>query len=444
MEVGDLMDYEEQLSAAKLRAERDQARQDACVAKVKLGRAMKELGEAKRKAGVHGKVISDQSQRIHELKAELGRTRAELSDLRLEMEHDAPRLMPEGCEAHGMVGTMLEYRRVLNGVCKRLGLTDGTGKPEQDGVIYGELEKRLMPGGMEWPKYTDGELVRIGGCWEGDGLDTSTTYIERIIFAEDGVYLDNDYSEAFYRRGERVKRAEPKVLDADGAEIRVGDTVWATNGHGPFEVTRIVCADLLRVICDDEKNGHLNVFPENLTHRAPVLAADGKLLREGETVWEVVTGDGYVVERIYSGTTEPDFPGHTVACRRPDDIVTHMFKPSQLTHERPVLDADGVPIKGGDTIYSDGYKEGLIVDGYQHDGSLIAHTRDGNHAVILDPRHFTHTKPEIDTWERIEEDASKNPFDYCKDVGHRLDTCENSEAYKAQDLVRRAKKLAER
>lgn len=49
-----------------------------------------------------------------------------------------------------------------------------------------------------------------------------------------------------------------------------------------------------------------------------------------------------------------------------------------------------------------------------------------------------------DSWERLEEDAGKNPFDYCKDVGHRLDTCENSEAYKARDIVRRAKALAER
>lgn len=53
---------------------------------------------------------------------------------------------------------------------------------------------------------------------------------------------------------------------------------------------------------------------------------------------------------------------------------------------------------------------------------------------------LTHERP--DSWERLEGDAGKNPFDYCKDVGHRLDTCENSEAYKARDLVRRCKALA--
>ena len=98
------------------------------------------------------------------------------------------------------------------------------------------------------------------------------------------------------------------VLDADGVPIHEGDTVWLTDGRGPWKVSRIVCADRLRVICDDEENGHLNVYPDQLTH------------------------------------TKPEPP---------------------------------------------------------------------------------------DSWERLEEDAGKNPFDYCKDVGHRLDTCENSEKYKA-------------
>ena len=49
-----------------------------------------------------------------------------------------------------------------------------------------------------------------------------------------------------------------------------------------------------------------------------------------------------------------------------------------------------------------------------------------------------------DSWERIEDDSALNPFEYCKKVGHRLDTCENAEAYKSNDLVRRCKALAER
>jgi hypothetical protein len=252
------------------------------------------------------------------------------------------------------------------------------------------VEKRLMPEGMEWPKHTDGELVRIGGCWGEDGCDTSITYIERIIFAEDGVYLDNEYNEAFYRHGERVERPAPKVLDADGVEIRAGDTVWCTNGHGPFEVTRIVYTDQLRVICDDEKNGHLNVFPERITHRAPVLAADGKPLREGETVW----GTGRE-EHEYVILGQPGLGGGAgrfkVACHDVTDDIDCDCDPDLLTHEQP------------------------------------------------------------DTWERLEEDAGKEACEY---FAHMTCGCETSEmldetvekcnAAKARDLVRRCKALAER
>ncbi len=364
------------------------------------------------------------------------------------------------------------------------------------------VRTRLMPEGMEWPKYTDGELVRIGGCWGKDGCDTSITYIERIIFAEDGVYLDNDYNEAFYRHGERVKRPAPKVLDsegvecnvgdavwwvhnktgnfriirieqdgkcaihdddadepcgmtvpstelthkrpvidADGVEIRVGDEVWDVDGSGPFIVSGFV-GEPLAVIFEIAECNDLPRKPSQLTHRAPALAADGKPLRVGQTVWEVETGDGYVVERIYSGTTEPDFPGHTVACRRPDDIVTHMFKPSQLTHQRPVLDADGVPIHEGDTVYDKGTGDRFEVDGFSYDFVVCTDIDACESDIEILPSQLTHTKPEIDTWQRIEEDKDLNPFDYCKKVGHKLWTFDNAEEFKASDLVRRCKALA--
>ena len=41
------------------------------------------------------------------------------------------------------------------------------------------------------------------------------------------------------RRAYRVKRPAPKVLDADGAEIRVGETVYLTGLPTAFVVDRI-------------------------------------------------------------------------------------------------------------------------------------------------------------------------------------------------------------
>lgn len=104
---------------------------------------------------------------------------------------------------------------------------------------------------------------------------------------------------------------------------------------------------------------------------------------------------------------------------------------------RSVLDADGVEIKVGDTVWTLDGLEGVVTK-VENGAAYIAYESD--YAQREEADNLTHTRP--DSWERLEEDAEKNPFDYCKDVGHRLDTCENSEAYKARDIVRRAKKLA--
>lgn len=110
--------------------------------------------------------------------------------------------------------------------------------------------------------------------------------------------------------------------------------------------------------------------------------------------------------------------------------------------ERPapkVLDADGVEIHLGDTVYELDGQSGIVIA--VHPSTRCVDMRQGHHvSCCMDTSRLTHTRP--DSWERLEEDADKNPFDYCKDVGHRLDTCENSEAYKARDIIRRAKKLA--
>ena len=252
-----------------------------------------------------------------------------------------------------------------------------------------EIKKRLMPEGMIWPRFEDGEPVRLGEHWEEDGFDESVTRIDSIEFADDGVRFENEYNEVFCRYGERVKRPAPKVLDADGVEIRVGDTVYLLPGEwcDRFPLLRCHEWDAMKVLSlrPNHNTGRIECrtspgsvvcypYPSQLTHRAPVLAADGKPLREGETVWGVDSGTRYTVEKI----TDELIP---IKCRSEMGSTVSLC-PSQLTHQRP------------------------------------------------------------DSWERLEEDAGKNPFGYCKDVGHRLDTCENSEAYKARDLVRRAKKLA--
>ena len=64
-----------------------------------------------------------------------------------------------------------------------------------------------------------------------------------------------------------------------------------------------------------------------LTHRAPVLAADGRPLREGETVWDV---DGRGPLAVWSLPEKSDMH---VSLKK--DGTFYYRHPEKLTHERP-------------------------------------------------------------------------------------------------------------
>ena len=299
-----------------------------------------------------------------------------------------------------------ELREMLNDIARRLGLEgeidyhSDYDYAECQKYVMDELDKRLMPEGMEWllevwPKWSNGEYCKFGDWWKADEyserepsrLTKLSIYSpEQLREWEQDEGENYGYEWNFMRpanttyRPNKVEPPAPKVLDADGAEIRAGDTVWHLQGEEPWEWTVLKPYDEYDgiqtvLVTSHDVTGHAR--PENLTHRAPVLAADGKPLREGEHVWHVETGTELVVKEL----PNPGEYQAVVVFAPPASHLTS-FDPDQLTHERP------------------------------------------------------------DSWERLEEDAGKNPFDYCKHVGHRLDTCENSEAYKARDLVRRAKALA--
>lgn len=255
---------------------------------------------------------------------------------------------------------------------------------EEDMADRDEVERRLlarlMPDGCEWPRYESGEMVQIGDDVIERFIDDPIK-VRSIEFRDGYTFLREVYKTdrtILVHPGERVKRPAPKVLDADGAEIRVGDTVWHVETGEQCKVvevdSRSVSVDF-RVDGDGTKHTG-SILPANLTHRAPVLAADGRPLRKGEHVWNVNGDDeGYVFGFIDDGRVTIE-----------DGGITYPESPDQLTHERP------------------------------------------------------------DSWERLEEDASLDPFDYCvgrgvADMG--ADHLEDARVM-ARDLVRRARALAER
>lgn len=134
--------------------------------------------------------------------------------------------------------------------------------------------ERALPEGVEWPRFEDGGLVRIGDELEFEG---KTMLVCDATFYADGwaLWCDReDMSGRLYGKyGERVERPAPEVLDADGVPVKVGDTVYFVDGDArPLTVERIdanggePAVDL--VYAGQIFRWH-SANPEKLTHERP-------------------------------------------------------------------------------------------------------------------------------------------------------------------------------
>ena len=132
--------------------------------------------------------------------------------------------------------------------------------------------ERALPEGIEWPRFEDGELVKVGDTVSSDELFT----VEGIVFEPERWLIKASsrsvcgYFHGSY--GEPVKRPTPKVLDADGAPIEVGDTVYFAGGSGARYAVRDIGFEPDRAfvdIIDEEGRYSAMVNPESLTHERP-------------------------------------------------------------------------------------------------------------------------------------------------------------------------------
>ena len=226
------------------------------------------------------------------------------------------------------------FRHLLADVAERLGFTRYGDDYEPEDLLDA-LDHRLMPEGMEWlveawPRFEDDTPLCIG---EDVNTNRGVCTVKSVRLYDGSFTLYGEDKHGLFevchiswQDGERVKRPAPKVLDADGAEIRVGDTVWDTEFGCEFVVTK-VAVDTVFVAFEDVEADRRD--PASLTHRAPVLAADGRPLREGETVWGVVLGIEMTVDKVSSNAVHlHDAKG-----------LEYKIMPQSLTHERPETDS---------------------------------------------------------------------------------------------------------
>lgn len=172
--------------------------------------------------------------------------------------------------------------------------------PRLVGAIAQRVEKeRALPDGVEWPRFEDGELVRFGDEveWDSDVMRVGSVWLHREGW---GLHVSSTGVEGTFRGeyGEPVKRPTPKVLDADGVPIEVGDTVYLRSSGREGEVTGFYEEDGVTWVAVSYELGSdrmtVNTEGKALTHERP-------------DSWEQLEKDAYhLVMSEYLETPEKD------------------------------------------------------------------------------------------------------------------------------------------
>ena len=154
-----------------------------------------------------------------------------------------------------------------------------------------ERERQILD---MWPRFEDGQPVWFGDSVEHDG--TMETVQRFKLYRCGPAYLSvvGIDTEKWLRIEDykSVKRPAPKVLDADGVEIHVGDTVWHHSGLTHGVVTSIDAGSLMNTTRYVDGSG--NEFRDaarSLTHTRP-------------DSWERLEKDASKDTCVYFGGTE--------------------------------------------------------------------------------------------------------------------------------------------
>lgn len=116
-----------------------------------------------------------------------------------------------------------------------------------------------------WPRFEDGELVMVG-----DRVGHPVEKVDSITILESAFVLcDDAASSAQYERGQCVKRPVQSVLDADGVEIKLGDTVWHCIGIYDELVVEEIDDESGWVRTRSANGACLSAYHTHLTHTRP-------------------------------------------------------------------------------------------------------------------------------------------------------------------------------
>lgn len=178
------------------------------------------------------------------------------------------------------------------------GLTDG--------------ERRILD---MWPRFEDGEPVMPYDRVQLEDGDVETLY--QVHVGRGGYSLYTETHDEEHPHGHLLKRPARSVLDADGMEIKVGDSMYvANNGDGPYTVCNIdESIDRIELFWHENRNERLLIPANRLTHTRP-----DSWERLEEDVHAIVTGDG-MYHRLNNYCNARDLGGDDVMRLTIGDLV---------------------------------------------------------------------------------------------------------------------------
>lgn len=148
--------------------------------------------------------------------------------------------------------------------------------------------ERALPEGMEWPRFEDGELVKMGDevGFEGETMRVCLAVLDAGGWA---LWCENDGigGRLIGSCGERVER--PEVLDADGVPIKVGDVVYFVGGAG----VRYAVKDIIF----ESGGAFVGIIDEKV--RCPLMVNPDTLAHERPDSWEKLEEDAKLAPRDY-------------------------------------------------------------------------------------------------------------------------------------------------
>ncbi|MBM6907887.1 hypothetical protein [Collinsella intestinalis] len=281
--------YDDQLRAARYRAERDQAREELDRAGRRIRGLESALQEARctraedREAGEwvrgHGGLDVIEAIWDNDVPMANGVISALWSDVRPDdcsnervMDELRQRLMPEGYEWDDRFAGAVDFFEAVHDLLYTVDCEEDHDGPE----MVREIVRRLMPWGMEWPRFEDGEFVKFPD--DVADKDGEQVQVHSIIFnclGETIINTNSDSSnEPVYislRAGERVKRPALLIPASDGKPLREGETVYAPR-FGNVKCTVISfwsAGDDWLVEVENENGRKFRQTPDVFTHELP-------------------------------------------------------------------------------------------------------------------------------------------------------------------------------